>query len=97
MAAIGIALLILAHAADYVTFLVMVGRHGIGTELNPLVVKLATEHGVLILTLAKTSAVLLVASTFLVVGRTRPRLAGSVLVLGVVLGGLGALSNLATI
>jgi hypothetical protein len=97
MSAIGIALLILAHAADYVTFLVMVGRHGIGTELNPLVVKLAVDHGVLILTLAKTSAVLLVASTFLVVGRTRPRLAGSVLVLGVVLGGLGALSNLATI
>ncbi len=97
MSAIGIALLILAHAADYVTFLVMVARHGLGAELNPIVVKLAEDHGVLILTLAKTSAVLLVASTFLVVGRTRPRLAGSVLVLGVVLGGMGALSNLASI
>lgn len=97
MAAIGIALLILAHAADYVTFLVMVARHGLGSELNPLVVTIAQEHGVLVLTLAKASAVLLVASTFLVVGRTRPKLAGSVLVIGVVLGGLGALSNLATI
>jgi hypothetical protein len=97
MSAIGIALLILAHAADYVTFLVMVARHGLGSELNPLVVTIAQEHGVLLLTLAKTSAVLLVASTFLVVGRTRPKLAGSVLVIGVALGGLGALSNLATI
>lgn len=97
MSAIGIALLILAHAADYVTFLVMVARHGLGAEFNPIVVTLAREHGLLLLTLAKVSAVLLVASTFLVVARTRPRLAGGVLVVGVVLGGLGALSNIGSI
>ena len=97
MSAIGIGLLILAHAADYVTFLAMVARHGIGAELNPIVVKIAAEHGLLLLTLAKTSAVLLVASTFLVVARTRPRIAGGLLVAGVMLGGFGAMSNLASI
>lgn len=97
MSAIGIGLLIIAHAADYMTFIVMVARHGLGTEMNPLVVTIAQEHGLLLLTLAKTSTVLLVAATFLVVGRTRPRLAASVLVIGVLIGGLGAFSNLATI
>jgi hypothetical protein len=38
-----------------------------------------------------------VASTFLVVARTRPRLAGTVLAVGIAVGGLGALSNLATL
>jgi hypothetical protein len=97
MSAIGIALLILAHAADYVTFLAMVMRHGLNAEANPLVVTLAREHGILLLTLAKVSAVLLVASTFLVVARTRPKLAGSVLVIGVVLGSVGALSNIGSL
>jgi hypothetical protein len=61
------------------------------------VVTLAREHGILLLTLAKVSAVLLVASTFLVVARTRPKLAGSVLVIGVVLGSVGALSNIGSL
>jgi hypothetical protein len=96
VSAIGIGLLIVAHAADYLTFVAMVTRHGIRSELNPLVATIAREHGLLLLTLAKTSAVLLVASTFLIVGRTRPRVAGGMLVIGVLLGGLGAMSNLAS-
>jgi hypothetical protein len=94
MSAIGIALLIFAHAADYVTFVAMVMRHGLQAEYNPFVVTLAREYGFLPLTFAKFSAVLLLASTFLVVGRTRPKLAAGVLVIGVLLGGLGAVSNL---
>jgi hypothetical protein len=97
MSAIAIGLLILAHAADYLTFLAMVLRHGLGAEANPIVVAIARDHGLLVLTIAKTSTVLLVASLFLVVLRTRPRLASGVLIVGVVLGGLGALSNLTTI
>jgi hypothetical protein len=38
-----------------------------------------------------------VASTFLVVGRTRPRIAAGVLAVGVVMGGIGAISNAATL
>jgi len=97
MAALGIAILVLAHAADYATFLVMVSVHGLGTELNPIVVTIAEQHGLALLTMAKTAAVLLVAATFLVLGRTRPRVAAAVLVVGVMVGGLGTLSNIATI
>jgi hypothetical protein len=97
MPAIGIGLLILTHGADYLTFLVMVLRHGISAEMNPIVATLAQEHGLLLLTLAKSAAVLLVASTFLVVSRTRPRIAGSVLGIGVILGGVGAMSNVASL
>ena len=97
MSAVGIGLLILAHVGDYLTFVVMVTRHGIDSEANPIVASLVQEHGLLVLTLAKTAAVLLVASTFLVVGRTRPRLAAGVLGVGVLMGGLGALSNAASL
>ncbi len=97
MSAIGIGLLIIANAADYLTFLPMVARHGLRAELNPIVVALLRDHGLLLLTLAKVSAVLLVASTFLIVGRTRPRLAGAMLAVGIAIGSVGALSNMATL
>jgi hypothetical protein len=97
MSAVGIGLLIAAHMADYLTFLVMVARHGLSSEANPIVASLVQDHGLMVLTLAKTAAVLLVASTFLVVGRTRPRIAAGVLAVGVVMGGIGAISNAATL
>jgi len=97
MSAIGIGLLIIAHAADYTTFVVMVARHGLTTELNPIVVSIAEEYGLALLTVAKFATVLLVAATFLIVGRTRPRLAAAVLAVGVFVGGVGTLSNVATI
>jgi len=96
VATIGAGLLVFAHALDYVTFLMMVLRGGIGTELNPIVVVIAGDYGLTLLTVAKAAAVLLVLTTFLVVGRSRPRLAGTVLVSGIFLGGLGAASNIAT-
>ena len=97
MAAAGILVLILAHMADYATFMVMVVRHGLGAELNPLVATLTEEHGLLLLTITKLCTVLLVATTFLVVGRTRPRMAAGVLGFGVFIGTFGAFSNLITI
>ena len=97
MSAIGIGLLIIAHVADYTTFVVMIMRHGLQAELNPIVTKLATEHGLALLTISKFATVLLVASVFLVVGRTRPKLAAGVLGIGVFVGTFGAWSNLATI
>ena len=97
MSAIGIALLIIVNAADYLTFLPMVARHGLEAELNPIVVTLLRDHGLLLLTLAKVSVVLLAASTFVILGRTRPRLAGALLAVGIGLGGLGVISNIATL
>jgi hypothetical protein len=93
MAAVGIALLILAHAMDYATFLAMIVRHGISIELNPLVSALARDYGLALLTAAKVAAVLLVAATFMHLARTHPRAARSVLGVGIVVGTFGAFSN----
>lgn len=97
MPAAGIGLLIVAHIADYVTFVLMVVSHGIDSELNPLVVTIAQDYGLALLTVAKFATVLMVAAVFLVVGRSRPRLASGVLLFGVLIGALGAFSNIATI
>lgn len=97
MVLLGLPLLIATQAADYLTFMVMVARHGIRAEANPIVAGLAQEHGLLMLTAAKLAAVVLVGATFLIVGRTRPRLAATVLAVGILTGGIGAISNVATI
>jgi len=97
MSAFGIGVLIVAHAADYGTFLVMVARNGISSELNPIVARIAEDYGLALLTVAKFAAVLLVATTFLVIGRSRPKVAGSVLAVGIFIGGLGAFSNVISI
>ena len=96
MSAVGIGLLIIAHIADYTTFVVMVAAHGLDKELNPLVVRLHAEYGLALLTVAKFATVLFVAATFVVVGRSRPKLATMVLIIGIVVGWLGAFSNVAT-
>lgn len=97
MVALGIAALIVANLADYLTFLFMVMTHGLSAEGNPLVVTLAQDHGLVLLTIAKAAAVLLVATVFLVVVRSRPKLATGVLALGILIGGIGAISNIASI
>ncbi|MFV2064185.1 MAG: hypothetical protein ACC726_11845 [Chloroflexota bacterium] len=97
MSAIAIGVLIVAHVADYATFLVMITKRGIGSELNPIVATIAEEQGLALLTVAKFATVLLVATTFLIVGRTRPKVAVSVLAIGVAVGSLGAISNIAAI
>lgn len=97
MAAAGILLLIVAHAMDYATFVLMVVRHGIDRELNPLVVSLVQDWGIELLTIAKVAAVLLVATTFMVLTRSRPLVARSVLAVGILVGGFGAFSNVISI
>ena len=53
MPAAGIGLLIIAHIADYTSFVVMVARHGLGAELNPIVATIASDWGLALLTVAK--------------------------------------------
>ena len=45
MPLIAIGVLALAQAFDYLTFLLMTARHGLDVELNPFVVRVATELG----------------------------------------------------
>jgi hypothetical protein len=91
-----LALLVAAQAADYLTFLAMVGIHGLSAELNPIVVALAV-HGFGPLTVAKAATVVLVAGAFLVGRRHRPGVAQLTLGLGIIAGAMGAVSNLATL
>ncbi len=97
MTAAGIGLLILAHIADYTTFVIMVAIHGLDAEANPLVATLHDDWGMALLTVAKFATVLFVAATFLITSKQRPRLGASVLLFGIFIGGLGAISNIATI
>ena len=97
MTAAAIGLLILAHVADYATFLVMVARNGLGAEINPIVATIHADWGLALLTVAKFATVLLVAAVFLISVKERPRMATSVLVFGVFIGALGAFSNVLTI
>lgn len=66
MPLIAFAALAAAHLFDFVSFIVMTGRHGLAAELNPIVVALAEGYGLPGLTVAKIAAVLLLGSVFLV-------------------------------
>jgi hypothetical protein len=94
---IAIAALVLAHLFDLASFVVMVGRHGLAAEANPLVANLAHELGLPGLTLAKVLAVVLASCVFIVLGPKNRRLAMTVLVFGVAAGLVGGLTNLASI
>lgn len=85
-----------AHAFDYVTFLVMVGQHGLGAELNPVVHRLAIDFGLPGLTLAKGAAVAFLAGSAVVIAPKRRSLAKLLLVFGILAGLLGGISNVAS-
>ncbi len=92
-----IAVLALAHAFDYVSFVLMTRRHGLEAELNPIVVLLAQNVGLPGLTVAKVAAVALAATAILVIARRRPRVAMAVMVLGSAAGFVGGFSNVMTL
>jgi hypothetical protein len=82
------ALLVVAQAADYLTFLVMVETHGLGAERNPIVVAMAS-HGLWMLTTAKAALVVLVTSVFLVIRLRRPGAARLTLRFAIGVGAMG--------
>lgn len=92
-----IAVLVLAQAFDYLSFLGMTARHGLGAELNPLVVLIAQHAGLPGLTAAKLATLVITVAAGFIVARRRPRLAFGVLILGVAAGIVGGLSNTATL
>lgn len=90
-------LLLMAHAFDYFTFLWMTNRHGLSAEANPIVVAMATNFGLPGLTLAKLGSVLFLAGVAVLLMRTRHRRAAQgLLVIGVIAGVMGGLSNIAS-
>jgi hypothetical protein len=89
--------LALAQLFDYVSFMVMIERHGLAAELNPIVVVLHDNVGLVGLTVVKAAAVVLLASTATLLMPRRPNVAFGVLLVGIVLGVIGGMSNVVTL
>ena len=92
-----LSVLALAHLFDYTSFLVMVGRHGLAAEANPIVVMLAQQAGLPGLTLAKVLTVGFAAMLMVALAPKRKRLAMGLLVFGIGAGLVGGISNVATL
>lgn len=96
---IHLATLFVAQLFDYGTFTMMVGRHGIVAEMNPVVAQGFLVFGLPFLAFAKAALVLLVGSIVVVIGRrtsdrgSLPILATAVTVLAVIAGLAGGISN----
>lgn len=93
---LGLTLLGVAQLADFLTFKMMLAAHGAAAESNPLAVSLQAD-GLFYALVAKLTVWALVAAIVAVLVRERPRLAWAVLAFGILVGVVGALSNLATI
>lgn len=92
-----LAVLALAHVFDWASFLVMIARHGLGAEANPIVVTLVEEMGVPGVTLAKLATVIFAALLAVLIAPKRRRMAMVLLSFGVFAGLVGGLSNIATL
>ena len=92
-----LAVLALAHLFDYASFLVLIGRHGLAAEANPIVVRIAEEAGIPGLTIAKAATVTFAALLMVLIAPRRRRLAIGLLVFGVSAGLVGGLSNVASL
>jgi hypothetical protein len=92
-----LAVLALAHFFDWASFLVMIARHGLGAEANPIVVTLIEETGVTGVTLAKVATVAFAGLAAVVIAPRRRRMAMALLAFGVAAGVVGALSNIAAL
>ena len=94
-----IAAVVAAQLFDFATFTIMVGRHGIGTELNPLVAHGFAGFGMPMVALMKVALVLLLGSIIVVldrpgqVDRRLPWIPPVIAVIAVVAGLVGGLSN----
>ncbi len=96
MFALAIAALVVAQAFDFVSFLVMTGRHGMAAEINPVVLALEDAWGLPGLTVVKVGGVLLVAVTFALIAPRRRRPAAFLMLVGIGAGLIGGISNVAS-
>lgn len=95
--AIALAFLALAHFFDWASFMVMIDRHGLSAEANPIVVSVFQETGVPGVTIAKLATVAFAAVLALVILPHRRRVAMGLLTFGVAAGLFGGLTNIATL
>jgi hypothetical protein len=84
-----------AQLLDLATFMSMIRQLGPAAELNPIVGGLFAVYGYPMVAIVKIVLLALVTAiaTILVAGTRRPRLAGSVVALGILIGIVGGISN----
>ncbi len=95
-----LAALFAAQFFDLGTFSLMIDRHGVAAEANPIVAQGYADWGMLLVVVAKLALVVLVGSIVALLAQRRParrmslRLAAVVTILAVVAGLTGGVSNL---
>jgi hypothetical protein len=98
-----LAALFAAQFFDLGTFSMMVGRHGVAAEANPIVAQGFAGWGMLMVVIAKLALFLLVSSIIVLLAERRParrtslRLAAFLTVMAVVAGLTGGVSNVAAL
>jgi hypothetical protein len=95
LAAFGV--LALVHFFDLASFVLMVYRHGLTAEANPIVVQIARDAGLPGLTVAKIVTVGFAAIILVLLAPRNRRLAMGLLMFGIAAGLIGTVSNLATL
>ena len=89
-----------AQLLDLGTFVTMVRRVGLGSELNPVVVGLIGGYGLPMAAIAKVALIALVVAIALVLTRRAGRVdrlaGGAILVAGIVAGIVGGVTNVLT-
>jgi hypothetical protein len=94
-----LAALLAAQLFDFGTFTLMVSRHGIAAEMNPLVAQGFDYYGLPILVVVKFALVILLGSIVVLLARDGPSrqsvrgLAASITILAVIGGLVGGISN----
>lgn len=94
---ISLVALALAHLFDYTSFLLMVERHGLAAEANPIVVAIARQAGLVGLTLAKVVTVAFASLLMVLIAPRRKWVATGLLVVGIGAGLVGGITNVATL
>jgi len=86
-----------SQGADAITFVRMIRDLGLGAELNPLVVRLASAGELAWLVLLKAALVVVVVAVFALVVRRHVVTGSVVATIAVIAGLVGAFSNVAAI
>ena len=86
-----------AQISDLLTYLQMVAVHGPSAEANPLIGRTALAFGVPGLAVAKLALIVLVVTTFTILGYSHRRLAATVATIGTFAGLVGAATNVFTL
>lgn len=95
-----LAALLAAQLFDFGTFTLMVGKHGIAAEINPIVAQGYDTYGLPVLILVKLALVVLLGSIVVLLARdlpTRPAARGFAAAISVIAVGAGLLGGISNV